>query len=144
MQNNQDCQDCYSNFLKIFRKWWQNNIGTSCWKSSFSHWCKNTLLLRHDHLYSVQFLSLSCSLWQKSSQITGFGSKLRSWRPRLGNPGSATELLLSEKVIPIGCGTAHISKDGGGGVLPNPPVGRPPVGRPPCMQNPLDADLPNP
>ena len=38
----------------------------------------------------VQFLSFSCVFWQKSCQIIGFLSNIRSWRPRLGNSGSAT------------------------------------------------------
>ena len=38
----------------------------------------------------VQFLSSSCSFQRKSCQMTGFYPKLSSWRPRLGNPRSAT------------------------------------------------------
>ena len=38
----------------------------------------------------VQFLSFSCSFRQKPCQIIGFLSKIRVWRPRLGNSGSVT------------------------------------------------------
>ena len=41
------------------------------------------------------FFSFSCNFRQKSCQIIGFYPKLSSWRPRLGNPGSATAFSLS-------------------------------------------------
>ena len=42
----------------------------------------------------VQFLSFSCSFRQKSCQIIDFCPKFRSWRPRLGNPGSVTDDVM--------------------------------------------------
>ena len=47
--------------------------------------------IRDLHPLSVQFLSVSCIFCQKSCLIIGFWPKSRGWRPRLGNPGSATD-----------------------------------------------------
>ena len=41
----------------------------------------------------IQILSFSCSFRGKFGQIMGFCLHLGSWRPLLGNPGSATAML---------------------------------------------------
>ena len=69
----------------------------------------------------VQFLSFSCSFWQKSCQIIDFGPNSGVGTPRLGNPGFDTDIntqILSsspanpytrgqkfnqQECIPVGC-----------------------------------------
>ena len=81
----------------------------------------------------VQFLSFSCSFRQKSCQITDFGPNSGVGAPRLGNPGSDTDIttqILSsspanpytrgqkfnqQECIPVGCvPPAHSPHEWGG------------------------------
>ena len=53
----------------------------------------------------VEFISFSCNFQQQCCQIIGFCPKYRGWRPppppRLGIPGSATELSLFSNYVLI-------------------------------------------
>ena len=80
----------------------------------------------------VQFLSFSCSFWQKYCQIIDFGPNSGVGAPRLGNPGFDTDIntqILSsspanpytrgqkfnqQECIPVGCVLPAHSPHGGG------------------------------
>ena len=59
------------------------------------HWWIQAQALGSAPTPSVQFLSFSCIFRQKSCQIIGFCPKRRGCPPRLGSPGSATEIQES-------------------------------------------------